>query len=114
MASEFAATKSKKYNNNMTILESMEQLIKLINSVIHLVDENITFPQAIRKKVYTPTDDDIHHICTFVMEVLPKTGKLITIPLDAVAPRFRKIVKKCNVSYFRLHDLRHYTASILH
>ena len=249
MAAEFATTKSKKCNNNMTILESMDQLIKLkgnvlspstlreykrlkekayddirnhqvkkldkmtiqgwvndyamnhspkstknayqfLNSAIHLVDENINFnitlPQAIRKEVYTPTDDDIRRICdfvkendkdmliaiylgafgglrrsemcaltaddirpdnriiinkgmvddgdswvvknfpkndssnrtvtypAFVMEVLPKTGKLITITPDAVTARFRKIVKKCNVPYFRLHDLRHYTASILH
>lgn len=249
MAAEFANTKKRKTSSNMTVLESMEQIINLkenvlspttlreyrrlkekaydsikdfqirkldkitiqgwvnsyakehspkstknayqfLNSAIHLVDEDINFkitlPQAIRKETYTPTDEDIRLICdfvkendremliilylgafgglrrsemcalssddirpgnriiinkgmvddgenwiiknypkndssnrtvtypAFVMEVLPTSGQFINITPDAVTARFRKIVKKCNVPYFRLHDLRHYTASILH
>lgn len=249
MAAEFATTKTRKSNSNMTILEAMEQLINLkgnvlspstlreykrlkekaydsikhctvrkldkiavqswvniyakdhspkstknayqfLNSAIHLVDEDINFkialPQAIRRETYTPTDEDIRRICefakendkdmliaiylgafgglrrsemcaltaddvrpgnriiinkgmvddgenwivknypkndssnrtvrypAFVMDVLPTSGQFISITPDAVTARFGKIIKKCNVPRFRLHDLRHYTASILH
>lgn len=241
MAAEFAAAKNRKTNSNMSIYESMEQLISLksnvlspstlreyrrlkekaydsignypvkkldkmtvqgwvnsyarshspkstknayqfLSSAIHLVDEDINFkitlPQAIKKETYTPTDADIRLICdfakehdremliaiylsafgalrrsemcalssddirdrnriiinkgmvydgdnwlikdypkndssnrvvkypSFVMDILP-IGKFINITPDAVTARFRKIIKKCSVPYFRLHDLRH-------
>lgn len=64
-----------------------------------------------------PKNDSSNRIVTypdFVMESLPASGRLINLNPNTVTSRFGRIIKKCNVPHFRLHDLRHYTASILH
>ena len=50
----------------------------------------------------------------FVIDMLPKEGKLVNINPSRVSDRFIKYLKRLNMRYFRLHDLRHYSASIMH
>lgn len=50
----------------------------------------------------------------FVIDMLPKKGSLVSINPDMVSHRFESIVKKLDVPKFRFHDLRHYSASVMH
>lgn len=50
----------------------------------------------------------------FVIDALPKKGKLVTIDPARVSDRFIKTLKKLNNRNFRFHDLRHYSASVMH
>ena len=50
----------------------------------------------------------------FVIDILPKEGNLVKINPSRVSDRFIKYLKKLNMRYFRFHDLRHYSASIMH
>lgn len=50
----------------------------------------------------------------FVINALPETGNIISINPSRVSDRFIKTLKKLDLRYFRFHDLRHYSASIMH
>lgn len=50
----------------------------------------------------------------FVIDMLPKEGKLVNINPTRVSDRFIKYLKRLDVPHFRFHDLRHYSASIMH
>ena len=50
----------------------------------------------------------------FVISLLPKEGRLVKINPSRVSDRFIKYLKRLNMRRFRFHDLRHYSASIMH
>ena len=50
----------------------------------------------------------------FVIDILPKEGNLVKIDPSRVSDRFIKYLKKLNMRYFRFHDLRHYSVTIMH
>jgi integrase len=50
----------------------------------------------------------------FVIDVLPTDGMIVTISPDIITQRHRATLKKLSLPLFRFHDLRHYSASILH
>ena len=50
----------------------------------------------------------------FVIKELPKNGRLVNINPQRVTDRFVKYLKRLNMRTFRFHDLRHYSASIMH
>lgn len=50
----------------------------------------------------------------FVIEALPKKGKIITISPSIVTKRFIQAIIDLELPHFRYHDLRHYSASIMH
>lgn len=50
----------------------------------------------------------------FVIDKLPKTGKIIKSSPNQISDRFRKIINRSGLPHFRFHDLRHYAASIMH
>ncbi len=50
----------------------------------------------------------------FVINLLPKEGKLVKINPSRVSDRFIKYLKHLDMRRFRFHDLRHYSASIMH
>lgn len=50
----------------------------------------------------------------FVIDVLPKQGRIVSINPNTVSHRFESRLKKLDIPKFRFHDLRHYSASIMH
>lgn len=50
----------------------------------------------------------------FVIKVLPKKGKLVNIDPNTVSKNFKRCIRRFNLPDFRFHDLRHYSASIMH
>lgn len=51
----------------------------------------------------------------FVMkDIKGKRGRIVTMTPDVLGKKFRNVVRESNIEYFRLHDLRHYNAAILH
>ena len=50
----------------------------------------------------------------FVIKILPTKGKLINITPAVVSHRFDNAFLRTGMKRFRFHDLRHYSASIMH
>ena len=66
------------------------------------------------KTTKTVSSDRYVEMPGFVIELLPHSGRLVTINPDQVSDRFRAGLKALNLPPFRFHDLRHYAASIMH
>lgn len=49
-----------------------------------------------------------------IIDILPKNGKLVNINPARVSDRFIKAIKRLDIKRFRFHDLRHYSASVMH
>lgn len=50
----------------------------------------------------------------FVIDKLPKQGRVTDLTPSAITAAFPRILKKIGIRHFRFHDLRHYSASIQH
>lgn len=50
----------------------------------------------------------------FVVERLPKEGRLCNLGPDSITHNFVRTIKDLNLPHFRFHDLRHYSASMMH
>mgnify|MGYP001328365748 CR=1 FL=1 len=50
----------------------------------------------------------------FVIKLLPKEGYLVNILPNTITSQFLKTLRRLNLPDFRFHDLRHYSASIMH
>lgn len=50
----------------------------------------------------------------FVIAKLPKCGKIVQATPNQISDRFRKTINRSDLPHFRLHDCRHYAASIMH
>lgn len=50
----------------------------------------------------------------FVIQKLPPFGHVTDLRPDQITNRFIRLLKKNDLSHFRFHDLRHYSASIQH
>lgn len=50
----------------------------------------------------------------FVIDILPKSGPLVSINPNTLSHRFESQLKMLDVPKFRFHDLRHYSASVMH
>ena len=50
----------------------------------------------------------------FVINALPTEGQIISINPSRISDRFIKVLTKLDLRTFRFHDLRHYSASIMH
>lgn len=51
---------------------------------------------------------------SFVVDLLPLSGRLVTITPDTITEYFKTSLRKLDLPDFRFHDLRHYSASIMH
>ena len=50
----------------------------------------------------------------FVINALPEEGKVIDVLPNWISEHFTQTLKKLDIPHFRFHDLRHYSASIMH
>lgn len=51
----------------------------------------------------------------FVIDKLKgKQGRIVNCTPDAITRRFKDVLAETDLEYFRFHDLRHYSASIMH
>lgn len=49
-----------------------------------------------------------------VIDILPTSGRLVNLNPDQVTRRHERALTALKIPYFRFHDLRHYTASVMH
>ncbi len=50
----------------------------------------------------------------FVIAALPSEGSLVSSTPAAISDRFIRIIKRLKLPHIRFHDLRHYSASVMH
>ena len=50
----------------------------------------------------------------FVIDLLPETGRLVNMLPSTISTTHYNTMHKLDVPYFRFHDFRHYSASIMH
>ena len=67
-----------------------------------------------RQTTKTLLSDRFIELPEFVVEQLPLTGPLVSIKPDIITNRFCRALRKYSIPKFRFHDLRHYSASIMH
>lgn len=86
-------------------------------NVIHIHDGVVVNDKKELVKKGTPktvTSDRYIDVPQFVIDMLPVSGSVVKISPDNITNRFGRALKKCEVPSFRFHDLRHYSASIMH
>lgn len=79
------------------------------NALVKNIDEELE-----AKTTKTVSSDRYVEFPNFVTEILPKEGKIVKINPDVITKRFIRMFDKLNIPRFRFHDLRHYSASIMH
>lgn len=67
------------------------------------------------KEPKTPESNRELDMPDFVMNrIRGRHGEIVHMNPDYITHRFGRILKKLNIPHFRFHDLRHYSASIMH
>lgn len=64
-----------------------------------------------------PKNDSSNRIVEFpefVIAAFPKEGALVSSTPTAISHRFARTIKKLKLPHIRFHDLRHYSASVMH
>lgn len=85
-------------------------------NVIHVHSALVVDDSAnwIKKTTKTASGDRYIPMPEFVINLLPKSGLVVSINPTIITKRFASILKKLEIPHFRFHDLRHYSASIMH
>lgn len=86
------------------------------NNIIHIhsalvIDEKKKFVQKTTK---TLSSDRYVDMPSFVIKMRPNEGKLVALTPDNITSRFGRAVVRLKMHHFRFHDLRHYSASVIH
>ena len=85
-------------------------IIHVHNSiVVNDKKENI-----LKTKVKNKSSDRYIEIPQFVVDMFPKEGMIVNISPDNITNRFGRGLAAEKITPFRFHDLRHYSASIMH
>ncbi|MGL5436189.1 MAG: site-specific integrase [Lachnospiraceae bacterium] len=66
------------------------------------------------KTTKTVSSDRYVSLPDFVIQLFPLNGNIVSITPDAITHRFGRTLTKLQIPRFRFHDLRHYSASIMH
>lgn len=66
------------------------------------------------KTTKTVSSDRYIDLPASVAHSLPESGRLVNISPNIITVRFSRILKRTGCPHFRFHDLRHYSASIMH
>ena len=66
------------------------------------------------KTTKTVSSDRYIDLPQFVIDVLPKKGPIVSVNPDYITHTFGRTLRRLKISTFRFHDLRHYSASIMH
>ena len=66
------------------------------------------------KTTKTTSSDRYIDLPDFVVNSFPDSGRLVSYSPDAITRRMERALKLLNIPPFRFHDLRHYSASIMH
>ena len=74
----------------------------------------MTGTYTLKKLTKTQESDRYIEIPEFVTDTFPKEGPIVQITPDAITRRLQRTIQKLDIPYFRFHDLRHYSASIMH
>lgn len=68
----------------------------------------------VKKNTKTASSDRYIPMPEFVIQILPASGDIVSISPSKISARFNSALKKLGIPHFRFHDLRHYSASIMH
>lgn len=85
-------------------------IVHVSKNMVRTIDNQwiIKAPKSFAGDRYIDFPDD-------VIERLPKRpGRIVDLNPGQLTDKFEKCLRKCNLPHFRFHDLRHYSASILH
>lgn len=85
-------------------------------NVIHVHSAVVMDDSAnwIKKNTKTSSSDRYIPLPDFVIDALPKSGNVVLIEPSKISARFSSALKRLSIPHFRFHDLRHYSASIMH
>lgn len=86
------------------------------NNVVHIKTSRVESIDKIYvdKTTKTVSSDRYVELPQFVVDELPKKDRIITCNPNRITQAFGEALKKCNLPDFRFHDLRHYSASVMH
>lgn len=76
-----------------------------------VLDKNRNF---VLKTTKTVSSNRYVELPAFVIDMMPKSGPVVSLTPDDITKRFRKTLKDLEIKPFRFHDLRHYSASVMH
>ena len=76
-----------------------------------VLDENNNWITKVPK---TKSSDRYIDMPNFVIELLPSEGRIVTINPNELTQRFINAIDHLQIPKFRFHDLRHYSASVMH
>lgn len=85
-------------------------------NMVH-VHQAIVFDQNgnwVTKTTKTASSDRYVEFPQFVVDSFPTSGKIVNLTPGILSDRFRKAFVTMGIKEFRFHDLRHYSASIMH
>lgn len=85
-------------------------------NVIHVHSAVVMNDSAnwVKKNTKTASSDRYIPMPAFVIEILPTSGNVVQITPSKISARFSSALEKLCIPHFRFHDLRHYSASIMH